>query len=198
MSLTFPDHIEENELDNLGGIGRQVALAFLRDITTLPDPALRTVTSASAGDLEDMATITEDIVMATGKKFMVFDVLPDMGELKDVSVGKSGTMGKEIELSFFVPGTSAKVAGLERMLANAKLVALVPDNDADMTVKLAGNNQFPLRLSKVERTTGKKPGDDKGATFIFKYADLLAPPTFEGGVKLDADAYQPIFWLKKP
>ncbi|MEH0154015.1 hypothetical protein V6R21_07685 [Limibacter armeniacum] len=182
--ITIPtEHMVDDDFENVGGIAREIAWAFLANVNTLPKPVVDKL--SDTGNLEDIATISDDIVMETGQEFQRLEITEDTGNIVAAGAGEKDGKVAEETLTFFVPGNRKYIKALFRIWKNADMVFLVPDNDPEENVQLYGTKRFPARLDTYEYNSGAAKTDRKGATFTFKRTDVMESPIFEGGVITD-------------
>jgi len=164
---------------NPGGIAQKIFYAFWEDVKTWPTkPDLATVTA-----LEDLAVLTGDIIMQTGKRFFELYLTDDTGEFKIETVGEKDGKSFVEHLSLFHPGLQKTVLGFINAAKNANLVFIVEDAAGQMY--LMGDSQRPATLdgSPEGIGTGKETAARRGVSMEFTYKTCNAY-IYEGDIPL--------------
>lgn len=149
-NLTWPDGS-----GNIGGTGTTHYYALQADILTLTAPA-----PGGTPALGDLVTVTEDIVMKSGKKFYSVYSTLDTGQVEDKMVGSFDCKSYESSFSFNFPGTQAAALELIANFANSTMVFIA--TEADGTHRIIGGQIIGAKLEDGSTTTGKKTSDYKG------------------------------------
>lgn len=159
-------HIENSvELrDNMGGIPSFVYYGFARDVETWPElPELDATT-----DVDVFNELDSVPVLATGKTIRRLYVSPQTGEVKSALVGPTDGKSHKYTLDITHPGTQKEIAGFTRLVKNAGLFFLVPDENRPGEYQMMGSKFQPAKMATNEATTGKKTEDLRGRVTTFE------------------------------
>lgn len=170
--------------DNTAGIQQAVYYAPLDDIATLPEPQVDV--SNASGEFEQLVTISDNIIMKSGKVFRKMYVTLKNGSLKCETVGELDGKSYKNTLEFFHPGSKPQVLGFSQWAKNSSLIFLIPE--ADGQVRILGHKGYPAKLVNAPHDTGTKPEDTKGFKFSFESYRKGPAPVFTGQVQLQGSA----------
>jgi hypothetical protein len=164
---------------NPGGIAQRVYFAYHEDVKTWPTkPDLETVT-----DLEDLALLTGDIAMNTGKRMWELYLTDETGEFKIEMVGEKDGKSFVEHLSLFHPGLTKKVIGFINSAKNANLVFIVEDGSGQLYLMGDAGTPATLAASPDGIGTGKATADRRGASLEFTWKTCNAY-VYEGEIPL--------------
>ena len=171
MELTSIDKNLDNG-SNMGGIAQYIYIAFHSDVLTWPAEPAAPLT------IEDLGTLTGDIIMKAGKRFFEMYLTDDTGEFKIESVGETDGKSFVMHLSLFHPGLQKKILGFMNATKNENLAIVVVDNEGQHF--LMGSQLRPAIFngSPDANGTGKATADRRGMSFefIFKTKNVYQYP----------------------
>lgn len=166
---------------NMGGLTQWVYAAYHKDVLTWPtEPDFDTVAT-----LEGLATLTGDVIMATGKKFEPIYMTDDTGELEFESVGELDGKSWVIHLRFLNPGLQKKILGFINAAKNDNLVFIVKDNNGNQFLLGDQTRAAVYAASPDGVGTGKETSARPGVSmeFTFKTKNLYH---YDGAIPLTA------------
>lgn len=140
--------------------------------------------AASATIAGESAKLDGDITLLPNKKWSIFDIVTDTGEVKDTLVGSAGSKAWESLLEGVIPTTGPEVIEWFECNANGCLVVLAKEKSG--VVRVLGSKLVPAILESAEATTGKTTGDTHGVTLTIKSTTGLMASVYEGVIDLDA------------
>lgn len=178
VDLDDVDHVDG--ANNTAGIGQYIYYCKESDIDVLPTVVQPDPTQS--GSLEDLVTITDNIVMKPGKKFNKIYVTLETGKLDSESQGEIDGVSYLNKLEFLVPGSEDKTLGLQAYAKNASLIFIVPELDGKK--RMLGYRAYPAKMISAPGTTGQKAADRKAVTFTFQSAGPIPSPIFKGQIKV--------------
>lgn len=199
MDLISLNH--KDGADNTSGIAQKIYVAKLSDIETLPKPVVDDSASDS-GTVDQLVTISSDIVMKAGKSFKELYVTLETGKVDDAVQGELDGKSFRSSISFFHPGTSAEQLGFAQYVKNGNFVVLVPELDGN--VRVIGHEAYPAKIENIAITTGGATTERKGGTYTAYSVRKGPAPIFTGQVKVsgvgsgvdaDGDGNQDITFL---
>lgn len=156
----------------------------------LPSAFLQTMTMPTLSEtstLEQMGTVSADIVPITGKGFVKLDLQVDLNSVSTALVGNRGNKKDQTTLTIFVPGTKAKVLGFKKLYKNVPGIYIVPDYNGKKFV--IGTPLAPAYIDNLEVTTGTGNEDNNGGTgTIISNANLHE---YTGDIPLLTEAEEP-------
>jgi hypothetical protein len=166
-----------NKKDNIAGIPVVVYYAFAEDVAqfpTLPEPD-----NKSNYELEEYNELMGPFTLAQGKKLYKLYVTPETGEVKSKLVGAIDGKSYKYTLDISHPGTHKQIAGFTRLVKNANLIFLVPDENRPGQYQFMGSEYHPVKLAENEATTGKKIEDYRGRVISLESAGRGECPYLE-------------------
>lgn len=143
-----------------------------RDIVTFPRPA-----GSSATDMEEVAVIKTNIVLAADKKWHRFDLVPNESEPTSEGQGSYGSKTMLNKITLVLPGTGKKATGFISQLNNDDVVFLIPM--ADGKCRLFGSPLYQAEIA-VSQAFGKTATDANTTTVEVSATDEFAAPFYEG------------------
>lgn len=143
-----------------------------RDIVTFPRPK-----GAAAASMDQVAVISENIMLAADKTWKRFDLVPNESEPTAEGQGSYGSKTMLNKITLVLPGTGKKVTGFISQLNNDDVVFLIPM--ADGKCRLFGNPLYQAEI-KVSQTFGKAATDANTTTVEVSVTDEFAAPFYEG------------------
>jgi len=112
---------------NMGDIPQKVYFGLHKDVASWPtEPDYDT-----AETLEDIATLTGELEMASETNLFELYLTDDTGELEIESVGEKDGKSWVLHLRLFNPGLQKKLLGFINVAKNENLVFIVPDNNGN-------------------------------------------------------------------
>lgn len=167
--------------DNTAGIQQNVYFAKLEDIATLPKPQVDD--STSSGELEQLVTISSNIVMKANKTFKKLYCTLEEGGLASALQGNMDGKSFKNTLEIFHPGSKAEVLGFAQWAKNSSLIIIVPESDGQ--ARILGHAGYPAKMTGGGADTGKKTTDTKGVRFTFESVRKGPAPVFTGQIQLN-------------
>lgn len=143
-----------------------------RDIVTFPRPE-----GATASNMEDVAVIKSNFVLATDKTWLRFDLVPNESEPTSESQGSYGSKTMLNKITLVLPGTGKKVTGFISQLNNDDVVFLIPM--ADGKCRVFGSPLYQAEIN-VSQAFGKAATDANTTTVEVSATDEFAAPFYEG------------------
>lgn len=143
-----------------------------RDIVTFPRPK-----GAAAASMDQVAVISENIMLAADKTWKRFDLVPNESEPTAEGQGSYGSKTMLNKITLVLPGTGKKVTGFISQLNNDDVVFLIPM--ADGKCRLFGNPLYQAEI-KVSQAFGKAATDANTTTVEVSVTDEFAAPFYEG------------------
>lgn len=168
--------------NNTGGIQQKIYVGLMEDVLTFPT-TVATDPLALTGDLKDLVTITDNLVMKTGKPLKEFYVTLEKGELKHDGQGETDGRSFMNTLDILHPGNSPEALGFLAFVKNANLVVLLADLDGQK--RLLGNPGYPAKMSDSKGTTGGTSASLKHSTLQFRSAGNIPAAIFQGAVMVN-------------
>lgn len=151
-----------------------------RDIVTFPRP------SASPASLAAVAVITSSFVLASDKKWLRIDLVPNESEPTAEGQGSYGSKTILNKITLVLPGTGKKATGLISQLNNDDVVFLVPM--ADGKCRLFGSPNYQTEI-QVSQAFGKAATDANTTTVEVSATDEYAAPFYEGEIETAYGTY---------
>lgn len=182
MNLEDIDH--EDGSDNTAGIGQDIWVAKLADIATLPTPQLDD--SAGTGNFSQLVTISDNIVMKSGKVFNKIRVTLETSALNGDIQGNMDGKSFKNAISGQIPGNKAKALGFLQWAKNSSLIAIIEELDGQ--VRILGHRAYPAKLTAGSANTGAKTTDDRAVKFTLESVRKGPAPVFTGKVVLTGGA----------
>jgi hypothetical protein len=174
--MEFEEILKVDGADNMGGVSRLAYFALLSDIATLPSYP------ASPSNLAEHVTISDAIVMKSGKQFFAIEIEPKTGEVKNELIEGSGN-GQNSSFEFMIPGNTPTALGFAKVAPTSNMVAIVVDNDGQR--RLFGIKN-PARITTNSGTTDKEDGNNKGQTFTLTSYQNGPAPVYTGLIDNDS------------
>jgi len=143
--------------ENFGGLAK-VWYGFIADAdeTQWPEPVL---TPAS---FSEAITITDPIVMLTGKQMNEIYVTPETSGLDGEPQGDRDAESTKRTAEFFFPQPNADALGFAKVVQNRRMFFVFQDMSGNK--RLLGSPRFPAKCSPKD-STGKASTDRPGVTF---------------------------------
>lgn len=172
------EHIDACNAELVSGIAEAevyAAIASHIDADQVP-PAIDTANAT----LSDLATISADITMVSGKGFFKLAVQSETGEIKDELVGNKGNKKVKSTFDFFVANTDAQNIGFIRRFKNIPMVFLVKEKSG--RVRKLGSKSVPIFMEAANMTTGKGAEDDTGMQITLSVVSSMPAPVYTGAI----------------
>jgi hypothetical protein len=163
---------------NPGGLKQYVYYAPIEDFATIPKPV------SNPGTLAARATITENYVFKTGKKWLKLYCTLETGEVKHKQVGPRDSKSFENTGEISIPGSEADVIGLGGEAANSSFIFLFPERNGK--VRVIGSADFPATIEENEGSSGKANADGRSTKIVVKDAADTPAPIYTGEITLTA------------
>lgn len=181
IAITLASLTHTDGQDNTPGLKQKAIFGRLADTDQSQWPSTVVTDPTGAGDLADLAKVTDPIYLLPEKSVYEIYITQDQGEAKGTGEGGNvDSMSGKNDVELFTPLTTAG-KGFVRWAQNSHLFGIIPDmNDVE---HLYGNEACPLRLTEWEYTTGKGGGDARQIRMLFSYRDKGAAPEWAGSIK---------------
>lgn len=169
----------------LPGIRRRVYFIRKDDIATWPEnPILKALKDGTAINASTAAVITENFVLASGKKWIPLDIEITRSNVESETQGElhSRTYLNRATLHHNTVGKA--VSGFAAVAVNDDLVFLI--QQADGRFRLIGSELFDTQVNPAA-AIGQGPTSESGSTITVEGTDLAPAPFYEGEIVLDAD-----------
>ncbi len=163
--------------DNMGGLRAIGYYGFIKDAATLPE------LPAEPATLEDVAVITENIVMKPGKTMYAMYGTVETGGLNGEGQGERDSRSTKRTATWFYPTTSKKALGAARAFLNRNMFFLYQEHDGKL--RLQGSRAFPAEVTAND-STGTAVTDRKGVTFTITDNGFGPCPIYEGVIPVDS------------
>jgi len=177
MDLT--NQIQTAGANNSPGLGLVILLARYGDIEVLPPVSIPDPTSVGA--LSGLATVTADVVMKAGKKFIKIQTNNETTAIVDKLVGETGSKAFESSLELAIPALNADALGFITAIKNDRCIAWVKDLEGK--VRMIGSEAYPCILKDGEANSGKDRGSKKGLMLTLETVATNPAPIFTGMFK---------------
>lgn len=178
MALDFEDIDGTSGKDNSAGIQQPVYYVDHNDVLTHPTfPKIEDATT-----LEELVTVSTDIVLKPGKSMKRIRVTLEAGALTSDSQGEIDGMSFKNALKFLLAGNTPQGDGFARYAKNGNFYLLTFELDG--AARLLGNPGYPAKMASAPGTTGEKSADRKNRTFTFQSVWSGPAPIFTGKVMI--------------
>jgi hypothetical protein len=178
MALDFEDIVGTSGHDNSAGIQQPVYYVDHRDVAVHPTfPKIEDATT-----LEELVTVSTDLVLKQGKSMKRILVTLEAGALTSDSQGEIDGMSFKNALKMLVAGNTPQADGFARYAKNSNFYMLTFELDG--TARLLGNPGYPAKMVSAPGTTGEKSADRKNRTFTFQSVWSGPAPVFTGKVMI--------------
>lgn len=174
--------MEEEILENIetcdneefqAGLSPKMQFIPERNVQTMTMPVI-----TAASKMEDVVTITADLVPVAGKGFVEIDLQVDLNSFEDALTGSRGNKKDITTLNCFIPGAKAKVLGFKKLHKNTRAIFSVKDLNGNRW--LIGTKDAPAYFDNFVVNSGQGPEDNNGGTVtviantcIYKYTGVL-------------------------
>jgi hypothetical protein len=111
-------------------------------------------------------TISGDLVMASGKKFAVWEFSEESGKLEEKAIGEIDGRSYDCMLDIFIPGVDATNDFMFDNALNDRFILISKDGSGNL--RIHGEVGRGMRMEVCEFTTGDKPETRRGTTLQFK------------------------------
>ena len=158
-----------NEQDNMGGIVPRVIFGYHEDVATWP----AFPTSATSLGMDAAGYMTDDIVMADGKKAYFFDFTDEVGSFSIAPQGDKGNISFLYSLTIINKRIRALILGFMNAAKNRKMFFLVQDNNG-VWYLMGDSRRGALLTASDGAVTGAAPTDANQTTLVFQYVSPRA------------------------
>ena len=158
-----------NEQDNMGGIVPRVIFGYHEDVATWP----AFPTSATSLGMDAAGYMTDDIVMADGKKAYFFDFTDEVGSFSIAPQGDKGNISFLYNLTIISKRIRALSLGFMNAAKNRKMCFLVQDNNG-VWYLMGDSRRGALLTASDGAVTGAAPTDANQTTLVFQYVSPRA------------------------
>ena len=169
---------------SLPGIRRRLYYVPKADITLFP--TLPEVTGASGQKMEELAKLTGNFTLDTGKYFKFIDLKDEASNVTFETVGENGSKLFNNQATAIVAGMSDEVKGFARQVKNDDLVYVFQDRAGKFCV--IGNEMFSTHTDPSGDTAAEATAATT-ATFSIQCYDECPVPTYEGELSLSETDY---------
>ena len=150
-----------------------------RDIVKFPTPPN---TVPSGGTMGDLATISEDFVLAADAKFKRIDIVSNASNVNAESQGEAPSKTFNNTGVFKYPGNNAEAAAFCRQANADDLVYLWPQRDGQYRV--LGNPMFETNTTPAQES-GSAETDASGTTINVAVTDVMPSPFYTGKIETE-------------
>lgn len=150
-----------------------------RDIVTFPTPPN---TVPSGGTMGDLATISEDFVLAADAKWKKIDIVASASNVNSESQGEAPSKTFNNTGVFKYPGNNAEAAAFCRQANADDLVYLWPQRDGQYRV--LGNPMFETNTTPAQES-GSAETDASGTTINVAVTDIMPSPFYTGKIETE-------------
>lgn len=150
-----------------------------RDIVTFPTPPN---TVPSGGTMGDLATISEDFVLAADAKWKKIDIVASASNVNSESQGEAPSKTFNNTGVFKYPGNNAEAAAFCRQANADDLVYLWPQRDGQYRV--LGNPMFETNTAPAQES-GSSETDASGTTINVAVTDIMPSPFYTGKIETE-------------
>lgn len=157
---------------SLPGIKPHVYGISTRDVVSVPRPK-------RGENLASIATITEDIVIKSEKKWHKIGLIPEDGQITAESQGTYGSKTFAITATVNIPGTAEEATAYAAEVNNDSMIYLVPQRDGKY--RLVGSDAFPAMVAPSQ-STGQAATDTNQTTLTITATDEVPAPFYQGEI----------------
>lgn len=150
-----------------------------RDIVTFPTPPN---TVPSGGTMGDLATISEDFVLAADAKWKKIDIVASASNVNSESQGEAPSKTFNNTGVFKYPGNNAEAAAFCRQANADDIVYLWPQRDGQYRV--LGNPMFETNTTPAQES-GSSETDASGTTINVAVTDIMPSPFYTGKIETE-------------
>ena len=150
-----------------------------RDIVIFPTPPN---TVPSGGTMGDLATISEDFVLAADAKWKKIDIVASASNVNSESQGEAPSKTFNNTGVFKYPGNNAEAAAFCRQANADDLVYLWPQRDGQYRV--LGNPMFETNTTPAQES-GSAETDASGTTINVAVTDTMPSPFYTGKIETE-------------
>ncbi len=150
-----------------------------RDIVTFPTPPN---TVPSGGTMGDLATISEDFVLAADAKWKKIDIVASASNVNSESQGEAPSKTFNNTGVFKYPGNNAEAAAFCRQANADDIVYLWPQRDGQYRV--LGNPMFETNTTPAQES-GSAETDASGTTINVAVTDIMPSPFYTGKIETE-------------
>lgn len=163
---------------SIPGIRPYIYMVRKADIVKFPKPQ-----GSEAVDLENVAVIKTDFVLAASTQWLKIDIIPNDGYYKSESQGSYGSKTFKNTVEFTIPGTKERATSFVAQANNDDIVILVTDRNGQ--ARLLGDEAFSVELA-VSLDSGKTATDTSGTKITATVDSEYPMPYYHGKILVDA------------
>ena len=163
----------------LPGLRPHVFYIPKRDIVTFPAPPN---TVASGGHMGDLATISDNFVLAADAKWHKIDIVSNASNVNSESQGEAPSKTFNNTGVFKYPGNNAEAAAFCRQANADDIVYLWPQRDGQYRV--LGNPMFETNTTPAQES-GSSETDASGTTINVAVTDTMPSPFYTGKIETE-------------
>lgn len=175
MTVTLAD-LDKPRRDNTGGIQTRFYLGILSDVYSFPDMP------AYSGNMADLATISGNITMKTGKRLYEIACVIEKGSVGHELQGAVGGHSFRNKFTFQLAENSPEHLGLLRILKNEE--CFVIPAEFDNTKRIVGHPGYPATLESITGGTGEGTAGEKMSTIVLAAVNTTPAPVWTGKIDL--------------
>ena len=164
-------------MDNMGGLRSIGYYGFMADVASFPS------LPANPATLEDVAVITENIVMKPGKTMYAMYGTVETAGLNGEGQGERDCRSTKRTATWFYPTTAPKALGAARAFLNRNMFFVYQEHDGKH--RLQGSRAFPAEVTAND-SSGTAVTDRKGVTFTITDNGFGPCPIYEGVIPVDS------------
>ena len=159
---------------SLPGTRNHMFMTRKANITTWPEWP-----DSEAEQLDAVAKLTGDFVLAADKKWVKIDLVPNQNNIASERVGTYGAYLFKNTYTAVVPGSEEKQTALASEMINDDVIFLVPQRNGKY--RLIGNNMFNTDVSPA-LATGSTTEDTNAITLTITCEDTIPAPFYTGKI----------------
>jgi hypothetical protein len=144
--------------DNMGGLTKRAYIGFEGAFTSLSTPVANPATYGAR------VTITDNHVLANGKKLIELYIMYDKSGIESPLVGSRKAKSYKPTATYFYPGNDADCIGFQDLIKNSDLITFNEQQDGDGYIQI-GTRKLPASLVAGSVKTGVGPEGEKGIMF---------------------------------
>lgn len=161
---------------SLPGIRSYIFCIRKADIVKWPKPQ-----GAAASNLDGVAVIKEDFVLAAEANWKRIEIVPNDGKITSESQGSYGSKTFKNTLDIDIPGTKERATGFIAQANNDDLVFLSIDRNGQ--ARVFGDEGFTVELA-LSQDSGQNPTDTAQTKVTATIDSEYPSPFYHGKIKL--------------
>lgn len=163
---------------NPAGTKTDMWLAAADDVANIP----KFKSELAGTDPGDSVTIGEAFTMVALKYFKKFKIIAQSGKVDDNLTGEIGGKTFESMFTFQIAGTKADQLEFAKCVANGCLIALPKEKSGQ--IRVLGSKDDYAWIESIALTTGQKPGDLRGGTYVIKSVQGYPAPVYDAALAI--------------